>query len=344
VVTSQIIIHNVPNVDFYRVRGVADGRPGPWSDVEVVLIGSLTLSVSRATEANNWDASWTNGGTGVVTYELQEAHTANFVAPATYLVSEQSRTMGQAASPDNYYCYRVRSIAGGHLGDWSNTACTVTNYWDDFSDDTTGWAIRRQDRDDVDNKFYYKNKNGEDFFVLEIDGRWDYGIASPLRMAPQPPYAIESRVRLNEQDNLNAYGFIFGGDWDGTASCPNNRYNDCFHHYYRLMFLWYGAPQHLRMQLKRIDFHDSGDNGGDGETLISYKDINVGIPPEGFKTWRIVVEEDGLIKIYVNGEKVAQATDDTYIHNPYFGVFAATDEYLGAEPWYDWYSVTALDE
>jgi hypothetical protein len=110
------------------------------------------------------------------------------------------------------------------------------------------------------------------------------------------------------------------------------------------MFLWFGHQHDLRLQLKRIDSHTPGNNTGKGKTLIDFEGVNVGSPPEGFKIWRIQVGADGLIEIFIDDRKVAQFVDDTYVNNPYFGVFAATDEYLGAEPWYDWYKVTPLPQ
>ena len=97
------------------------------------------------------------------------------------------------------------------------------------------------------------------------------------------------------------------------------------------------------MQLKRIDSH-SGNNNARGETLLSFRDVAVNSPSGGFQIWRIEVGADGLIEIFANGNHIAQRIDTTYIDDPYFGVFAGTDEYLGAEPWYDWYEVLRLPE
>jgi uncharacterized repeat protein (TIGR01451 family) len=343
--TSQNFIHTTPNIYYYRVRALLSGQPGPWSEVQAVLIGQLTLSASRPDPNNAWQVSWTNGGSGVTTYELQESHDPAFSSPVIYDVdSTLNYNFQHSLSPNNFYCYRARAAVFGHLGLWSNVECVRGGYRDDFTDTSTNWAIRRQDTDDVDNHSYYQEQDGDNYFVLEIDGRWDYALASPLRPAPEPPYMIEARVRLNEPDNLNTYGFVFGGDWNGTSPCPNPTYTDCFNHYYRLMFLWFGHQHDLRLQLKRIDSHTPGNNTGKGKTLIDFEGVNVGSPPEGFKIWRIQVGADGLIEIFIDDRKVAQFVDDTYVNNPYFGVFAATDEYLGAEPWYDWYKVTPLPQ
>jgi hypothetical protein len=110
------------------------------------------------------------------------------------------------------------------------------------------------------------------------------------------------------------------------------------------MLIWFGGPTQLRLQLKRIDFHYPEDNGGGGETLIPFTDVNVQAPPEGPQTWRIDVAANGKIRIYVNDNLLREVRDELYITSPYFGVFAATNEYSGAEPWYDYYKVVGLPE
>jgi uncharacterized repeat protein (TIGR01451 family) len=292
--------------------------------------------------SNSWNVSWDNPTSPGLLYELQEDDNAQFTSPTIYTEQDQLRTFTYPATTHNYFCYRVRAVSvTGINSDWSETRCVVGDYYDDFSDNSTNWAIRRQDIDDVENSAYYQNGN----YVVEIDGRWDYAIASPLARAPLPPYSIETTVRLNEQDNLNTYGIIFGADYDDeNAQCPSNHYDTCFNHYYRLMLIWFGGPSQLRLQLKRTDFHYPEDNGGGGETLIPFTDVNVQAPPEGPQTWRIDVAANGKIRIYVNDNLLREVRDELYITSPYFGVFAATNEYSGAEPWFDYYKVVGLPE
>ncbi len=297
-------------------------------------------NVSRPNSSNQWTVSWNAiDGTGV-TYEVQEDSSSAFSSPDLFdNGADLSRTFNNGASIDNYYCYRVRAVIGSQLSKWSNVECIVGAYYDDMSSSSSGWAIRQQDTDDADNESWYTSGN----FVLKIHGRWDYAVASPLRQAPEPPYEISTRIRLEKPDNLNSYGLIFGGDWNGQT-CPNSTYTSCFNHYYRLQIIWYGADSKLRIRLKRIDKHDQkGSNEGRGDGLTDYRDVKVGSPTEKYLEWRVQVLEDGQIKIFVNDNQVASALDTTYINSPYFGIFAATDEYLGAEPWVDWYKVTPLD-
>ena len=50
----------------------------------------------------------------------------------------------------------------------------------------------------------------------------------------------------------------------------------------------------------------------------------------------------GLIKLFVNGNFVAEVVDSTYIDRPFFGAFSAVDEYTGLEAEFDWYKATIL--
>ena len=298
------------------------------------------LAIPRPNSGNQWTVSWNAIDGTAVTYELEEDSSDDFLSPGFYANGASlSRAFSHGASIDNSYCYRVRAAIGGQRSDWSNVECVVGAYYDDMSSSSSGWAIRQEDTDDANNETYYKDGN----MVLKIHGRWDFSVASPLRPAPEPPYEIRSRIRLNKPDNLNSYGLIFGGDWNGTT-CPNGDFNSCFNHYYRLNIIWYGSKNNLRVRLKRIDYHDEKEgNAGRGVGLTDYFSVKVGSPPEKYVEWRVRVLENGTINIYVNDNLVKSVTDSTYINGPYFGVFAATDEYLGSEPWVDWYSVTPLD-
>jgi len=135
---------------------------------------------------------------------------------------------------------------------------------------------------------------------------------------------------------------VFGGDWNGQP-CPNGNYSSCFNHYYRLMVIWYGAANNsLRVDLKRIDFHDPNDNSGQGtDKLISFKDQPVA-SAGGWNKWNVKVFSNGLIQVFVNGSYVGGGVDPTYIGSPYFGVFASSNEYSGTEPWFEYFSVRAL--
>ncbi len=293
--------------------------------------------VVRTTSDNQWDVSWLSPDSAVTKYELEEAQDMSFSNPTRYDMGVGlEKSFSPSATTNNLYCYRARAFIGALVGNWSNVRCVYGNYRDDFNTDT-GWGIRRQDTDDVNNSSYLQNGN----FVVKIGGRWDYAIASPLRQAPWQNYRIETSVKLEGGiDNLHSYGLIFGGDWDGNT-CPTADYSTCFNQYYRLNVIWTGSPDKMKFNLKRIDYHDPANNSGRGVDLTLFSDVLLG-DTSGWNTWAIEVYADGTIKVFANGTLVATAQDATYGSNPYFGVFASDDEYLGSEPWFDYYEVKPL--
>ncbi|MCA9900217.1 MAG: DUF11 domain-containing protein [Ardenticatenaceae bacterium] len=285
---------------------------------------------------NSWTLTWNEPVTNVTSYQIQEANTPDFADPVVFNVGNaMTYDFTYALSTENIYCYRVRAFVGTQASGWSNVECTVGNYLDDMSNPNSGWAIRQQDTDDTENSSYYEN--GE--FVVKIGGRWDYALASPLAQAPKPPYAIETSIKFDPTvDNLHGYGIVFGGNWNGQP-CPSASLENCFTHYYRFLVVWYGPQNSFRVQLKRIDYNDDLDNIGRGVSLVDFRDISVG-DSKGYNVWRVEVDPDGSIRVYLNGQKVASAVDGSYVNNsPYFGIMASSDEYLGAEPHVDWYRV-----
>ena len=301
---------------------------------------TLSLSLISPPNVNNeWTVGWTTvQGTTDVKYEVQEDTSPSFANPQTWMLNSSTNTLAQSktASWHNMYFYRVRATWAGLTGEWSNTLVVVGNYNDIFDTASSGWSMRRQDKDDINQTTFYENGH----FVIRILGRWDYLLAAPMRPAPAPPYAIETRVRLRSLDNLHTYGIVFGGDWNGNE-CPSQKNDSCFNQYYRLLVIWSGAEDTLKFQLKRIDFHDNG-NQGRGEGLIDWKDVRVNKPSKDYQIWGIEVYPDGLIKVFVNGSMVGSARDTTYINDRYFGGISATNEYAGLRTEFDWYKVRSL--
>ena len=301
---------------------------------------SPTLNaIGRPTSNNSWSMSWSISNPSNVTgYEIQESNTATFSnVITTYNTTNTSLTVTKPFTTNNIYYYRVRGLAGPVIGSWSNVQQIIVGYRDDF-DAATTWDIRREDTDDTDNSLYYTISG---LLVHRQFGRWDYMISSPLAPAVTPPYRFETRIQFTGVDNLHAYGMIFGGDWNGNT-CPDQNYTSCFNQYYRLLVLWYGSPNQLRFGLKRIDYHDPSSNTGSGETLLSFRDVDVSPPPSSWQTWAVEVNPNGLIQIFVNGNLVGQKIDTTLINNPYFGGFSATNEYAGLRVDYDWVQITPL--
>lgn len=292
--------------------------------------------LTRSSSENSWTTTWTQPAPDITRYEVREAPNTNFESPLFYNTTTTNYAFSMPASINNSYCYQVRAFANDIPSIWSNARCIVVDYYDDFSSGNSGWAIRRQDTDDVNNASYYENNE----LVVKIRGRWDYAIASPLVQAPTGSYKLSTRVKFDSGvDNLHAYGLIFGADWNGLP-CPVADYWTCFNHYYRLLVIWHGSTNSLRMNLKRIDSHDPRDNAGRGVTLVDYNEVSVN--PNDWNTWTVEVHDDGEIVIRINGEVEATVNDATYLGDRYFGVLAATDEYSGAEPHFDYFGATNL--
>jgi hypothetical protein len=292
------------------------------------------MVVSGPDVNNNWTVGWSIASEeNVAKYQVQEAQDLGFTAPSEFETTPPTKSLARnhPVSSNNRYYYRVRAVSpGGIIGPWSDALIVGGNYLDNFDDPGSGWAIRREDTDDVDQYVYYENGR----FIHRILGRWDSMLAAPMMPAPNAAYRLETRVKLSGVDNLHTYGLVFGGDWNGEE-CPNNDYSSCFNHYYRLLVIWYGASSKLRMSVKRIEYHDSG-NIGRGTTIISSRDVSVHQPPRDWQNWAIEVRPNGSIKVFVNNNLVGSTTDTTYSDDFYFGTFSATNEYSGLKAEFDW--------
>ena len=289
-------------------------------------------------------ADWTtvDEATG---YELWESASSNFANPTVY--SAGTATSVVVSHPTGfathyYYCAIALGVVNSGC---SNIREQSGMYVDNFGDHSSGWAIRRQDTDDVNNWAYYTTDfDSTEYWAVKIGGRWDYAITAPLQPVPASwatgsGYRIDTRVILGDGiDNLHSYGLVFGGDLNGECP-PNSQASNCFNHYYRLNVVWHDSSSFV-MQLKRIDYHDASNNSGKGVELIHSKDI-YNVDPNGWNDWAVVVKYNGDIEVYANGALVGQAHDTQYNGtSTYFGTFSSADEYLGTLASYDYYRVS----
>ncbi len=300
------------------------------------------FQIGRPSSTNAWTINWSvSDPLGITGYEIQEDWDPSFPNPSEYTTGHSTLSLDRQIpiSNINTYFYRVRAVGDTGMGVWSQTRVIVVNYRDDFTNPGTGWTMRREDTDHIENQTRYENGD----FVHEMDSSWDYLIAGPLAIIPSPPYRLEMRAGQVEPGNLNSYGMVFGGDWNGQDQCPVPDFSTCFNQYYRLNVIWFGDSNHrLRVILKRIDFHDSRNNHGRGETIIDEIDVPTQGPSSSYQEWAVEVYNNGTIKIFINDSFVAQTTDSNYIDRPYFGTFSSTDEYAGLEAHFDWFQATVL--
>lgn len=306
------------------------------------------LSVGLPTTTNGFATysllvTWQDLNDPALTYQLEESTDPSFSNPTVYDAgTATSYSVSHPATTVYHFYYRVRAISANLDGNWSNTLSGYGVYGDDFSDNTTGWSIRRQDTDDTQDTVNYQDGK----LRLKIGGRWDSIIASP--MVPTPPtwdgYRINTRVQLGEGiDNLHSYGIVFGGDWDPSQPCPNSNFTSCFNRYYRLNAIWHGAGSTLKVSLTRVDSHDTVDNSDEGVTLMEFRDIFVG-DPDGWNSWTIDVYANGRIKLSVNGNLFYdEVHQQLYISGGrYFGSFASSNEYSGTAAFYEFYTIEPI--
>lgn len=327
----------------------------------IVNVPTLFLTSSRPNSGNSWTLSWT-GGIGGLAYELQESQTADFAAVTTINAGGNTNQNRQLpASFHNVFFYRVRGVAGNNIGEWSNVVRVVGAYEDDFTDNASGWKLRRTTFIEKVSTYYENAQNGyndRSLLVIKSEDSWDWGISSPLMPAPEPPYVIEYRMRVANLGNLVSSGPVWGGDWNGVpepASCINYStpetvyaHTDCFNHFYFINTIWYGS---LVMQtlFERVDTLIWCPSCG-GSPMKRLGDIDpdharelTNVNPDAFNVYRIEVRENEM-RFYANGTYQYSYNDTRYITSPYFGVAASTDEYSNSTWVFDYFKVMPLDD
>jgi len=220
------------------------------------------------------------------------------------------------------------------------------DYDKNFTNNIDGWEARRwTDGTSYDLSHDGGSDDGRQGFLNLLVNTKDshYVIASPLVAGPEPPYNIETTVKLRSDRNTgDQYGIIFGGNYTG-GPCPATDFSTCFTHYYelRIRFFYDSGLDKDKMEfkLKRIDSHDSNNNNS-GPDLIEWTRLSSKLVDEnGFIEWDVNVDSDGKIKIAANDEPVGSAKDTKYIDNLYFGVIVRTEDEPNAEAKYDYFKI-----
>ena len=313
--------------------------------------GPVTLTAGSPNSSNTWLLSWTESP-NASGYELQESHDPAFGIATTYLIGpDDSYSVTQEPSPFNVFYYRVRSRVGLKEGPWSNVESVVGGYHDDFENPNTGWAMRRSTYREEVHGFYEEGK-----YVMQVLDRWDWGLSSPLMPAPRVPYELDFEAKIVAPANLLSFGVVFGGDWNGQNCPPGISFDEwylhknCFNHFYNTNSIFYGP---IKLLFERVDqlvwCLDCG-----GSPMKRLGDINFdgaedynNIDPEGWNHYRIEVRE-GSIKVYAAKrgaplEFQYEYNDTRWIGEPYFGVFASTDEYNNSTWRFEYMKVLPLD-
>jgi len=313
-------------------------------------IPSLNV-IPQPDENGNYTVSWVAvDWSGVDGYVLQESTNSSFSSITnSWTTAGTSRAIQHPLGSGTFY-YRVRADDSEYWGEgpYSNIRSVSLplpqpSYYYDFNHSGTiynPWPIRRTSywQGDVGRKATWTEQPADytdSIFIIMAD-RFDFALASPMEEAPDPPYVIETRVRIHEPGNLASYGIVFGGN--GGSPCPAYRDTGCFSHYYRLDTVWNGTS--LKAAFKRIDYHEpessSSRGAGRGAELINYQYVTNA--HTDWHTWRFVVKPTG-IDIYFDGSLYGSTNDTTYVNEPYFGIWVSANEYKPAIGRFDYFNV-----
>jgi len=206
-------------------------------------------------------------------------------------------------------------------------------YFDDFSDNTSGWPEidNRQDSQDC-----YRWKYRDGVYHADIcDDRTDIK-SSPQVQLPTGDYEIEVDARFGVSNNAwwTAYGIIFDGKDDPDPS------KDDLGDYYMLWVLWEGEDQ---AKYKLIN-----DVPGQQKEVFGWRDLpssyHYGKSNTEWNRWRIV-RTSNTISIYLNDTFVTTVneTRPTNNYQVLFGVYASTYETNDLIVEFDNYKVIALN-
>lgn len=316
------------------------------------------LSATRPNSANHWQMNWSVSNNQYITgYELQQSQDPTFMSgvstftPGAAATSQLVNTI--QPSPNNVYYHRIRALGAVQNSAWSNTVRVVGAYSDNFNNNQTGWsgptlkeALRRLTLIERINSWYENNE----WLIIRVEDSWDWAIASPLRPAPEPPYVIEFRSIPANLGNLVSHGVVFGGDWSGEA-CPDwssiqgvYEHDNCFNHFYNTNLIW-SSDNDLILLWERIDqLIWCPDCGGSPMKRLGDVPAAVGfnLNASGWNDYRVEVRQ-GEIKFFINGVQRYTYNDTRWINDPYFGVFASTDEYSNSTWRYEYFKITPLD-
>lgn len=318
--------------------------------------GPVRLDVGEPNSLNQWPIAWTPSP-GAGAYELEESHSPDFSNPTVLNVAGSQTLLIMEKEPGfrNEYFYRIRSRVGQRVGPWSNVDSVISAYRDDFTDASSGWAIRRTTYIEEVRSFY-EITGSRNWLIMAVEDRWDWGITSPLAKAPRIPYVIEYEIQHGELSNLVSHGVVFGGDWTGAA-CPDTssangwyRHEACFNHFYNVNVILYGP---LKLLFERIDelVWCLGCGGSPMKRIGDVDFGNVrdvqGVDPGGWNKYRVEVRQDG-IKIFAGRPDgvltLQQEYEDTrWVTAPYFGIFASTDEFHNSVARVEYIQVLPLD-
>ena len=165
------------------------------------------------------------------------------------------------------------------------------------------------------------------FLKLEEQPERSYVIASPLIAGPKRSYNIVFRAKWENPKDQQQYGAIFSADASGQP-CPGDNTTACFNRYYELLVRYRSVEgvKSVEYRLRRVDGHDEN-NVPITKNLTDWTKAE-GAKLDDFNKWEIIFRASGQMYVKLNNnEQAANARDNKYNDQRYFGVITGT--YLG---------------
>lgn len=152
---------------------------------------------------NTWTLTWSDGGSTVYGYELQEAHESMFTQPVTTVITQTQYTAAPAPAPvpQNLYYYRARNLTSVGSGPWSNTQSIVGGYLDTFTDPNSGWSQADEPG------FTYEYVDNE-YRILGRSAGLLYRPISPNYLLDT--YTVQADIHWWGTPPESLYGLVFG--------------------------------------------------------------------------------------------------------------------------------------
>ncbi len=194
----------------------------------------------------NYTLSWVAGAsriTAPTSYWIQEARDAAFTSLVTDQALPVSPTSYAFTNRGGTLYYRVAGVNSYGRGEWSNVVTVTSGYYEDFSNNTSGWprtVYQWYSRNAFD--VAYENGSYRAKILLNKDGflnRIMGSVASPW-VNPYSAYDVEVShrfVRAGDQvvdPTAGKGGLIFGAnadfttifvvEWNFEGSCSVNKY------------------------------------------------------------------------------------------------------------------------
>lgn len=220
----------------------------------------------------------------------------------------------------------------------------LDEYETDFTDDIEPWmAVRWRENTEYTLAHNPDCDDGRCGFLdteVKTMAKGTAVVVSPMIQGPKVPYNMHVRAKFLEIKDKNQYGLVFGGDWNG-GSCPAGFADGCFNHYYevRMRYRDDGSDKFMEYRIFRVDGHDSSGKVK-GEDLLEWTRVD-GLDNEGWIKWEVYYGADGEIRVKADNEELpGTAQDDTYIDNPYFGLFTRAVETGDTQALFDKYRIT----